>query len=244
MRRRSTRATEEEEVSVLYLYALVSDPPGGDVGRGLRRERLQILPGRGFHVIVGRMDTAPEAAAATLQRHDATVRRIAATVDAILPIRFGAVVPDEDTAARLLMPRAIELAGRLVHVRGREQMTLRLFGSRGPGRPPPALLVEAPAGSRLGPGARYLAERKRLLHTMAVPELDPIRPLLDGLVADERVQRHATPPLLASVYHLVPRGRRAQYRLRVARAATRLAPLRLTVSGPWPPYAFGADAWP
>jgi hypothetical protein len=230
-------------VSVLYLYALVGDPSGGDVGRGLRRERLQVLPGRGFHVVVGRMDTAPEAGTATLRRHDATIRRIAATVDAILPIRFGAVVPDEDTVARLLMPRAIELAGRLVHVRGREQMTLRLFDSRGPARRP-APVVEAPAGARIGPGTRYLAERKRLHHAAGVPELDPIRPLLDGLVADERVQRHATPPLLASVYHLVPRGRRAQYRTRVARAATRLAPLHLTVSGPWPPYAFGADTWP
>jgi hypothetical protein len=68
--------------------------------------------------------------------------------------------------------------------------------------------------------------------------------VLQALVADERVQRHATPPLLASVYHLVPRSQRTQYRRRVARAAATLAPLRLTVSGPWPPYAFGADAWP
>lgn len=230
-------------MSVLYLYALVADLPRGDVGRGLRRERLQVLPGHGFHVVVGRMDASPEAATAILRRHDATVRRIAATVDAILPIRFGAVVPDEDTAARLLMPRAIELAGRLVHVRGREQMTLRLFDARRP-TPRPAPVVEAPAGARRGPGARYLAERKRLHEPTGVPELDPIRPLLDGLVADERVQRHTTPPLLASVYHLIPRGRRAQYRARVVRAASRLAPLRLTVSGPWPPYAFGADAWP
>jgi hypothetical protein len=189
------------------------------------------------------MPAAPEAATATLRRHDAVIRRIAATVDAILPIRFGSVVPDEAAARQLLSPRAIELAGRLVHVRGHEQMTLRLFDPRGVARRRPPV-AEAPARSHLGPGARYLAARKHLRAGTAVPELDPIRPLLDGLVADERVQRHATPPLLASVYHLVPRGRRALYRARLVRAATRLAPLRLTVSGPWPPYAFGADAWP
>ena len=99
-------------------------------------------------------------------------------------------------------------------------------------------------GARAGPGARYLEARQRLHRAALAPELDAVRPLLDGLVADERVQRHATPPLLVSVYHLVPRERRARYRARVARAATRLAPLRLTVSGPWPPYAFGADSWP
>ena len=173
-------------MSVLYLYALVGEPPRGDLGRGLSRERLCTLPGRGFHVVVGRL-------------------------------------------------------GRLVHVRGHAQMTLRVYGPRRVARARPSA-PEAVAGARLGPGARYLAERRRLHGT--APELDPIRPLLAGLVADERVQRHLTPPLLASIYHLVPRNRGARYRARVARGARQLSPLRVTISGPWPPYAFGADAWP
>ena len=230
-------------MSVVYLYALIDRKPRGDMGRGLHRERLQVLAGRGFHLVVGRLDTAPEPVTAALRRHDAAVRRIAARVDAILPVRFGTTAPDEAAAVRSLAPRAIEVAGRLVHVRGREQMTLRLFGTRTAlDLAPPA--PQAPARGRLRPGTRYLTERRRLHAGAAVPELDPIRRALDGLVADERVQRHATPPLLASAYHLVPRGRGAQYRTRVARAAGTLAPLRLTVSGPWPPYAFGADAWP
>jgi hypothetical protein len=230
-------------VSVLYLYALVDRRPRGNLGRGLGRERLEILPGRGFHVIAGRLTVAPEPVAAVLRRHDAAVRRIAARVDAVLPIRFGTTVPDAAAAARWLAPRAIELAGRLVHVRGREQMTLRLFGSRAAAKAP-APTARAHSRGRARPGTRYLAERQHLHASAAVPELDPVRQALDGLVADERVQRHATPPLVASAYHLVPRGRGTQYRTRVARAAAGLAPLRLTVSGPWPPYAFGADAWP
>jgi hypothetical protein len=182
------------------------------------------------------MPAVPAATTTALRRHDATVRRIAATVDAVLPMRFGSAVPDERAAARLLTPRTVELAGRLARVRGHEQMTVRVFGPPSPGPPPPRTRP-----TRSGPGTRYLAARQR---AHGVPELDSIRPLFDGLVTDERVQRHATPPLLASLYHLVPRGRRAQYRARLARAATRLAPLRLAVSGPWPPYAFGADAWP
>jgi gas vesicle protein GvpL/GvpF len=120
-------------------------------------------------------------------------------------------------------------------------MTLRIYGpSRAARSRAPALAITA----RLGPGARYLAERHRLHGAATAPELDPIRPLFDGLVADERVQRHLTPPLLASVYHLVPRNRGRRYRARVARGARQLSPLRVTVSGPWPPYAFGADTWP
>jgi hypothetical protein len=230
-------------VSVLYLYALVGEPPRRALGRGLRRERLTTLPGRGFHVVVGRMDETPAADAAALRGHDAAVRRIAATVDAILPLRFGSVAPDEETAGRLFGSRAIELAGRLVHVRGHAQMTLRVYGPRRTARSRP-LAPGSATTARLGPGTRYLAERRRLHGAATAPELDPIRPLLDGLVVDERVQRHVTPPLLASVYHLVPRDRGARYRARVARGARQLSPLRVTVSGPWPPYAFGADTWP
>ena len=230
-------------MSVLYLYALVGDRPSGGTGRGLRREPLAVIPGGGFHVVVGRMDAPPAATTAALRRHDAALRRIAATVDAVLPIRFGSVVPDEDAAERVLRPRALELAGRLAQVRDHEQMTLRVFGPRRPSRA--RVAVPARAGrAGLGPGARFLAARRHLHERPGAPELDPIRPLLDGLVSDERVQRHTTPPLLASVYHLVRRGRHAEYRARIARAAGQLAPLRLTVSGPWPPYAFGADAWP
>jgi gas vesicle protein GvpL/GvpF len=122
-------------------------------------------------------------------------------------------------------------------------MTVRIFGPRRARAPRGT--APAPADSRhAGPGARYLAARRRLHAAATAPELDPIRPLLSDLVADERVHRHGTPPLLASVYHLVPREEGARYRERLARGARELEPFRLTVTGPWPPYAFGADPWP
>jgi hypothetical protein len=45
---------------------------------------------------------------------------------------------------------------------------------------------------------------------------------------------------MASVYHLIPRGRAKQY-ARAARAAARRAGLRAVVSGPFPPYAFAPE---
>ena len=104
VRRRSTHAAAGPEMSVLYLYALVGDSPRSDAGRGLRRERLKVLPGRGFHVVAGGWHPPAAASTNALRRHDAVVRRIAATVDAILPMRFGSAVPDEDAATRLLDP--------------------------------------------------------------------------------------------------------------------------------------------
>jgi len=46
--------------------------------------------------------------------------------------------------------------------------------------------------------------------------------------------------LLASVYHLVPRESLDAYQAAVTTAA-RNAGLRVTTSGPWPPYAFAPD---
>jgi len=60
-------------------------------------------------------------------------------------------------------------------------------------------------------------------------------------VRGERRQRHERPPLLASVYHLVPRDGLDAYRAALD-AATRKARVRVSSSGPWPPYAFAPDA--
>ena len=195
-------------------------------------------------MVVGRMDEAPAADAAALRGHDAVVRRIAATVDAILPMRFGSVAPDEDTAARLFAPRAIELAGRLVHVRGHEQMTLRVFGPRRAARSRPP----APGSATTAPARPGGAIPRRATSGSMAPRRRPssIRSARCSTASSPTSASSATltPPLLASVYHLVPRDRGARYRTRVARGARQLSPLRVTVSGPWPPYAFGADTWP
>ncbi len=46
---------------------------------------------------------------------------------------------------------------------------------------------------------------------------------------------------VASMYHLIPSGSVDRYRAALEHAA-REAGLRVLVSGPWPPYAFG-DTW-
>ena len=139
-------------------------------------------------------------------------------------------------------------------VSGREQMTLHLFDydmggpEMAPHTPPssrpggPGSLPEGTAG--VGPGARYLAERRRHWRQRErLPELEALRPRLDALVAAERVELRATPPLRASVYHLIERGRSAEYRDAVETNLDLLAGVRVRVSGPWAPYAFAVTAF-
>jgi hypothetical protein len=219
-----------------YVYALLAERPRGETGAGLDAEPLRFVPVDGVLAAVGDMATPPAVSPTTLRAHDAVVRRLAAAVDAILPVRFGTVLDGERALADAIAERAPRLRAALQLVAGREQMTLRVFGEPATNAqlPPPA--------DDLGPGARYLERRRREARRDAeVPELAPLRPLLAGLVRAEQAQRHDASPLLASVYHLIDRGHAAAYTDAVAAGATALAPTRAVPSGPWPPYAFATE---
>jgi hypothetical protein len=167
----------------------------------------------------------------------------------VVPARFGTLV--EASALRaLLVSRRAELRAALGQVRGCAQMTLRVWGDPhvgGPDRAPDSPRRSRPPGKaggpldcgrRGGPGTRYLLERGR---GRAVGEIAPLRPALRDLVRGERVERHDRPPLLATVYHLVPLRLADTYRAAVAAAGDALRPGRVTVSGPWPAYAFAPE---
>jgi len=226
-------------MSPLYVYALLRDPDGRPLGVGLGGESLWALNVGGVFAVVGAMEDLPSLEPVSLRGHDAVVRRLAAATDAILPARYGAFLADEEVLARALAPRAAELIDALALVRGREQMTLRVYGE-----PPP---FQGPATGEgvegLGPGARYLQSRMRAHgRERTVHEIAPLRPALGGLVRSERVERHGkAPPLLASVYHLVDRGASVAYVSAVQEAAPILGAVRVTTSGPWPPYAFAPE---
>jgi hypothetical protein len=225
-------------VSDVYVYALLSEAPRPDAGAGLSAEPLRVVRVGDLVAAVGEMAERPVVSEATLRAHDAVVRRLAGAVDAILPVRFGAVL-SESALTDALAARARELTAALALVAGRAQMTLRVLGERAAPAPP----AEDGGGSGAGPGARYLtARRAEWRRTHDAPELAPLRPTLAALVKAERVTRHDAPPLLASVYHLVDRDAVPAYLEAVEGGSAALAPLRVAATGPWPPYAFAPEA--
>jgi hypothetical protein len=228
-------------VSPLYLYAVLGAAPAGALGTGLAGEPLRLVECDGFVAAAGEMAEAPALAPDVLRGHDTVVRRLAANVDAVLPARFGATARDVGELRDQLARAGDALREALARVAGREQMILRVYAEAA-SRP---RVREAPlddAADPAGPGASYLRARARTQRTAgAIDELAPIRPVLDRLVVAERVERHDTPPLLASVYHLVRRGEATTYRESVERAGRDLEGVRLTVSGPWAPYAFAPE---
>jgi hypothetical protein len=214
---------------MLYVYALLASRPRGAAGPGLVGEPVRVLDCGTVFAATGVVAMAPTPAPQSMRAHDSVVRRLAAGADAILPVRFGCVVEDRAALLRSLAGRESELRAALQLVAGQEQMTLRIYGERRP--------LASDAGG--GPGTRYLAERRR---AREVPEIAPLRRLLSRIVRAERVDSHDRPPLVASVYHLIPRGRSAEYLAALERTAPSLAGIRARASGPWPPYAFGPEA--
>jgi hypothetical protein len=220
----------------VYLYALLSAPPVCDTGLGVCAERLRVVAVGGLVALVGDVAEPPAPSAVTLRAQDAVLRRLAAGVDGVLPARFGTLVDDDAALAEALDRRRPQLARALGRVAGCEQMTLRVWGEAVAA----AMPIEDAGG---GPGTRYLAGRRQAKEqARSLPELEPLRGCLSDLVREERVERHDRPPLLATVQHLVPRGAGARYVDAVDGARGALAPWRVSVTGPWLPYAFGDEA--
>jgi hypothetical protein len=216
-------------MTALYVYALVPSALDSPLGAGLLGEALRLVPVGPMAAVVGDIDDVPSIAPASLRLHDEVVRRVARASDAILPFRFGATVIDAAELANGLAPRWENLAAALERTRGCDQMTLRLYGEeQGKHR--------APARDEAGPGTRWLRERSTA--DAASEELARLRAALSSAVRGESVERHDSPPLRASVFHLVQRERLAHYRAAVDALAASIAPARIALTGPWPPYAF------
>jgi gas vesicle protein GvpL/GvpF len=225
----------------LYLYAIVDHSPVAPLGAGLAGEPLLLVAAGDVVAVVGEMEDPPVATPDAIRGHDEIVRRLAEFSEAILPARFG-TVQDAPALAEWLAATAVGLGEALRLVAGREQMTLHVFLGETPAAVASEANDERAGDLALGPGARYLAERRQHWRQKErVPELEPLRPRLDALVVAERVELRATPPLRASVYHLIERGRSAEYRDAVEANLDLVAGVRLRVSGPWAPYAFAGS---
>jgi len=209
------------------VYALSA----GGVGRlaltGVTGERLRRIRVGAVEAVVGDVARRPRPTEANLRRYDRILTSLWARTPALLPVRFGAVLPDRADLERVLEARHDTLSQRLASVRNRAQMTVRIL----PGTKDPRSPIPDPRSS----GTSYLRARAR---ASDVPEFARVRPALRRWVRAERVETRGN---VATMYHLVPRSGVQPYRRAIARAA-RQADVRLLVSGPWPAYAF-AGSW-
>ena len=217
---------------ILCVYAVAVPPEKRIAVRGLDDERLRAVTVGRVTAIVGELTHPPRPTQGTLRKYSEVVQKLAERLPAVLPARFGTCMQDLIELTFILQSRQQSLLRNLRDVRGRVQMTGRIFQSSAPNAGRATSIASA------GSGAEYL--RARAAAATREKEVDgfaSVRAAVRRWIRDERVEKQGP---IASVYHLVPRGQAEQYR-RTLEHAAREAGLRLTVSGPWPPYAFSTS---
>jgi hypothetical protein len=199
--------------------------------RGLEGERLLTVTIGRVAAIVGELKRPPKPIPTTLGKYSEVMHSLSERVPAIVPVRFGTCVQDLIELTFILQSRQQTLLRNLRDVRGRVQMTGRIFQPQDPER------VVSASNASGASGADYLRARAAAARDKEVVGFAPVRAAVRRWIRDERVEKQGT---VASVYHLVPRGQAEKYR-RALEQAAQDAGLRLTVSGPWPPYAFSTS---
>ena len=215
-----------------YVFALTDAAPDGSPGKGLAAPVAFRRFGP-FLAAVERRGDVPPAEFGVLHTHQQIVERLATRLPAILPVRFGTLLTDEEIEAAL-EHREDELLEAFDLVRGRRQMTWRLRSRRQASPRETRQRVARPAAS----GAEYL---RRALHATKSAPPAAFRRVRDGVgrlaVAERYQPRTATLP--DALYHLIDRTRVDAY----ATASTGLqkSASTLILSGPWAPYAFAPE---
>ncbi len=229
-------------MSALYVFALTNQaaPP---LRHGHRL--IEFIDVGGIHAAVERVASRPAVSEAELRVQHDIVMKIAASVDAILPARFGALL-DREELESLVRMRLASIRETLELVSGRVQMTVRVFSSAErpvSGLPPSPRLrrtavASAEAGHGRPTGAEYLEQRRRETSPALSGQAAAISGAVRDLVHGERSGRgHGH--VECTLYHLVDAGVVPQYE----RAMEAFKSSAVTVTGPWPPFAFVPDLW-
>jgi hypothetical protein len=222
-------------VSSLYVFALAGQAVAPFVAAGHCVETVRIGD---VYAAVERLSQPPGVSEEALRTQHDVVARVARRVDAVLPARFGAFV-DARELSRVVSERRETILEALTLVRGRQQMTVRLLG---PERPDAAEIARA-TDTRPTTGTDYLESRREVLSGRQMPAaFNEVAVAVRGIVAAERTEA-GRGRVIATLYHLVDTEKIDTYRDAVALVHDGIGGASLTVSGPWPPFAFTPDLW-
>jgi hypothetical protein len=216
-------------MSALYVYALSGRSAAPFAAHGHQIEFLKFGP---VHAAVERPAERPTVSEAALRAQHDIVIQISASVDDVLPVRFGAYVEEEELGQLVAIRREV-IERALDLVRGRVQMTVRIRGLQSP--------PDRAATSRaivVGTGTAYLEARRAAAVRPLTPAAMTVAAAVRHLAVSESVDTEAAGASTA-MYHLIDKPAVKEYK-------DALSPLQssaLTVTGPWPPFAFAPDLW-
>jgi hypothetical protein len=208
----------------LYVYALTE--PGLPRFFTVLGRRLHNLPIDGVGVIIERREP-PEFTTDAVRRQHHIITRLTSRLPVVLPARFGSVT-DEPSLRALVSRRRLEIRAAFEQARGCAQMTVRVFGPDAGGD------EESKPAARTG--TEFLERaRERARHVPA--EAAAVRAEMSAYVKAERIASGERSGLV-TVFHLVPVESLGSYRRRASGLQSMFPRHAVTVTGPWPVFAF------
>ena len=205
---------------MLHLYAVIDRPEvAAPEIAGVDGRHPVFVARDSVALAVGRGDAGQAATLTAIERHEAVVEALMAD-HAVLPARFGSLLPDEAAAEGLLSERYGEIVAGLERVRGCVEVGLHMawrsiVATHRPGERA-GQAAHAAFEAHIGRTQAQLARYARRARRMAIGVDDHVADLA-FLVATDWL-----PTLLAKA-----RAVRQEYREAV-----------MVCTGPWPPYSF------
>jgi hypothetical protein len=202
--------------------------------RGLAQAPLDgVREGRLLAVISRHAHAPGDPSLDALWVHERVVERLMAD-RAVLPMRFGSRLADDDALHDVLATRQDEFLEVLDRVRGRVEVSVRAM--RPPGEePPPAEPSSAVAAS----GREYL-EAKLLNGRRIDRDVAELHEPLAALAVAVRRQPSRAPEELFRASYLIETAVVARFRGAVERLQRTHPDVAILCTGPWPPYSFVA----
>jgi hypothetical protein len=232
---------------VLYVYAVADSFSGGAV-RGLHGAPLRAVECGPVQAIVSEHAVAPEPDEELLWAHEQVVEQLMEGA-AILPMRFGNTVASPGELEAILARRQAEFAASLERVRGAVELSVRaqLPEAAAPTDVQPKLEQLASPGERQvlkdpaeHPGTAYLLERAR--EQRRGEEIGELvhRPLA-ALARRSVLKAGSGEPRAFKAAYLVDEEVVETFGERVGKLNATLGDVKLSCTGPWPPYSFVAE---
>ena len=165
---------------------------------------------------------------ASLREQHAIVVDIWRRTGGLIPVRFGTIMSEADLTARVAAA-APALARKLQQFHGRVQMTVRVFEDVSPPERGP---LPGTSGTAY---LKALRDRAAAVSRLAADVRSPV----ESLVLEERLES-GRGRLRLSLFHLIDAEDEAPYRAALEVFAGE-GSRRVTVSGPWPPFAFAPE---
>jgi hypothetical protein len=209
---------------VITLYA-ITDHPSAPLPSAAG---LRLVPDGDLAAVCGPAATR-EVTADALWEHERLVEALMDDRD-LLPVRYGTCLPDDAAAARALEDNHDSYAASLEAVRGAVELAVRVFGD---GESPPACSSDPEPAT----GTAYLRARSRTTAEEAAARTAVHEPLARAARASTVARLPRAGELLRAAY-LVNRDATAGFAARVRELQEKSPRLRITCTGPWPPYSF------